>query len=268
MRLWLSRASRGGFYDARIRRLAAYRGACGGRFLCANESGREGKTGKRQASGHPLRAVLPLHAPLFGLRVFGRIDCIGLACLAASHALIDCLKGMVERRGANPLTVFCVDQALHLACCIAVAVGLFSAHPLLDVTSLCVALVGQPFEGSAFAVALMLLVMWKPAAVFMRLLLHGVRVGGERCEGCGGEDDDEGLRAGRWIGMLERTIIAVLVVHGQFAAIAFVLTAKSIARFKMLDDKEFAECYLVGTLASCVIALVVPPLLQGIAGWV
>ena len=65
MRLWLSRASRGGFYDARIRRLAAYRGACGGRFLCANESGREGKTGKRQASGHPLRAVLPLHAPLF-----------------------------------------------------------------------------------------------------------------------------------------------------------------------------------------------------------
>lgn len=37
---------------------------------------------------------------------------------------------------------------------------------------------------------------------------------------------------------------------GQFDAIAFVIAAKNIARFERLNDRDFAEIYLVGTLAS------------------
>ena len=42
---------------------------------------------------------------------------------------------------------------------------------------------------------------------------------------------------------------------GQLGAIGFVLAAKSLARFKQLDDRDFAEKYLVGTLLSVLIAL-------------
>ncbi|NLL73630.1 MAG: hypothetical protein GX237_08895 [Clostridiales bacterium] len=56
--------------------------------------------------------------------------------------------------------------------------------------------------------------------------------------------------------MLEREIIFVLGSMGQFGVIGFVLTAKSIARFKQLEDKDFAEKYLVGTLLSSLIGIV------------
>ena len=39
------------------------------------------------------------------------------------------------------------------------------------------------------------------------------------------------------------------------AAVGFVVAAKTLARFKQLDDRQFAEYYLLGTLASVSIAL-------------
>lgn len=48
----------------------------------------------------------------------------------------------------------------------------------------------------------------------------------------------------------ERTVISALAPCEQYGASAFVPAAKGIARFKMLDAKEFAECYFVGTFAS------------------
>lgn len=60
---------------------------------------------------------------------------------------------------------------------------------------------------------------------------------------------------GKIIGILERSIILILAAMGEFSAIGFVIAAKSIARFKELDDREFAEYYLVGTMLSVFIAL-------------
>jgi len=36
----------------------------------------------------------------------------------------------------------------------------------------------------------------------------------------------------------------------------FELTAKSVARFKQLEDRDFAEKYLIGTLTSLALALI------------
>lgn len=60
---------------------------------------------------------------------------------------------------------------------------------------------------------------------------------------------------GEWIGVLERLITLTFVLTGSFTALAFALTAKSIARFKELEDKEFAEYYLLGTSSSLLVAL-------------
>jgi hypothetical protein len=60
--------------------------------------------------------------------------------------------------------------------------------------------------------------------------------------------------AGRVIGKLERALVLTLVWLGEWSAVGFILAAKSVARFKELDDREFAETYLVGTLTSVLIA--------------
>ena len=66
---------------------------------------------------------------------------------------------------------------------------------------------------------------------------------------------DAPRRAGRYIGMLERAIILSLTLADAFTSIAFVLTAKSIARYRELGNRAFAEYYLVGTLLSTLLAI-------------
>ena len=61
--------------------------------------------------------------------------------------------------------------------------------------------------------------------------------------------------AGEWIGILERIITLTFVFTNSYTAIAFALTAKSIARFKELENKDFAEYYLLGTSSSVVLAV-------------
>lgn len=75
----------------------------------------------------------------------------------------------------------------------------------------------------------------------------------------------EESQAGPWIGVLERLLVFQLAGAGQWSAIGWVLTAKSIARFKELEDRCFAEHYLVGTLASFAWALGVVQLRELVA---
>ena len=62
-------------------------------------------------------------------------------------------------------------------------------------------------------------------------------------------------RVGATIGILERLLIVTFVLTNATAAIGFVVAAKTLARFKQLDDRQFAEYYLLGTLASVSVAI-------------
>ncbi len=68
-----------------------------------------------------------------------------------------------------------------------------------------------------------------------------------------------GLRkGGKWIGMLERALIYVFVLGSQYAAIGFLVAAKSILRFgevKESSNRMDAEYIIIGTLASFLFAL-------------
>jgi len=57
------------------------------------------------------------------------------------------------------------------------------------------------------------------------------------------------------IGVMERLILITLVAADAIAAMGFVLAAKSLARYQELNNREFAEYYLVGTLTSFTLAL-------------
>ncbi len=65
-------------------------------------------------------------------------------------------------------------------------------------------------------------------------------------------------RAGRWIGILERLIIFILVVTDHAEAAALVVTAKAILRFPEISGDEphlNAEYVLIGSLASWLLAI-------------
>lgn len=73
-------------------------------------------------------------------------------------------------------------------------------------------------------------------------------------------DDDRTAGAieisrGRAIGALERALALTLVLLGQYAAVGWIIAAKALARFKALEDREFAEYFLIGTLASFLFAV-------------
>ena len=79
--------------------------------------------------------------------------------------------------------------------------------------------------------------------------------------------DEKGLRkAGTMIGILERAIILTFGILNQFGAISFVFLAKSMARFRQLEKRIFAEYYLIGTLSSFLFALLISVVVQTI--WV
>jgi hypothetical protein len=60
---------------------------------------------------------------------------------------------------------------------------------------------------------------------------------------------------GATIGIIERLLIVALMLTGAEAAIGLVIAAKTLARFKQLDDRDFAEYYLLGTLGSVAVAV-------------
>ena len=64
-----------------------------------------------------------------------------------------------------------------------------------------------------------------------------------------------GNDTGRYIGVLERSIVLFLVASNNYSSIALLLTGKSIARNKEFADKEFAVKFIVGTFLSIFIGI-------------
>ncbi len=76
------------------------------------------------------------------------------------------------------------------------------------------------------------------------------------------------IQSGTYIGILERFLILTFVQCQSLPSVAFILTAKSIARFNELNDKSFAEYYLMGTLTSATMAIGGGFLLNFLAAWI
>ena len=169
--------------------------------------------------------------------------------LVASHFLIDSLKFFLKK-DAKESKVFILDQTFHmfsiLIICWFFQKNDLALHPaLLEFLSL-------------FSASPLLLLQWmgmtllisKPVNVLIKQTLASYRPQALNQEERGG--------AGALIGTLERLLMLIFLNLGQYGAIAWVLTAKSIARYaKIAEEKDFAEYYLSGTLLSMVLVLVI-----------
>ncbi|HET8762495.1 MAG TPA: hypothetical protein VFM12_03725 [Gemmatimonadales bacterium] len=100
----------------------------------------------------------------------------------------------------------------------------------------------------------------------VRLVLAQVPVREQQEPAAGIEVPQGELARGRLIGILERALVLTLVLLSQYGALGFVVAAKALARFRGLDDRDFAEYFLIGTLASLLHAVVVGVGLGMLAG--
>lgn len=216
---------------------------------------REHVESKRSGSGFIRHGsiVLAIHAVLV-VPLWSGAVALAVAVITIAHVAIDWGKSRYLVPIMNPLTAFALDQAAHFLTVGAVwaATVTWSAPTILPG-------IESSSLGRLAAVALL-------AAAFAfngtggSELVEGVlsRLNPEREEGSGAG----GIAgAGRLIGILERTLVLALVLYQQWAAMAILVTAKSIARFEELKKRRFAEYYLVGTLASLLVALAVAFLL-------
>jgi hypothetical protein len=58
------------------------------------------------------------------------------------------------------------------------------------------------------------------------------------------------IARGRTIGYLERPIVFLLIITGNVVSLGLVFAAKTLTRFAKLNNRAFAEYYLIGTLLS------------------
>lgn len=73
--------------------------------------------------------------------------------------------------------------------------------------------------------------------------------------------------AGEIIGILERYVTFVLVLVGGMAAVGFVVAAKAAARFPQFERERFAEYFLIGTLSSVGLAVLLGLAVRGLYLW-
>ncbi|BDG47188.1 DUF3307 domain-containing protein [Parageobacillus sp. KH3-4] len=66
---------------------------------------------------------------------------------------------------------------------------------------------------------------------------------------------DSPAKIGSIIGMLERMLIVIFMIMDMVQGLAFLAALKTLARFKQFEHKQFSEYYLIGTLSSAVIGI-------------
>lgn len=176
------------------------------------------------------------------------------------HFVFDFIKIKVEDKCANiakyKLLIFAIDQILHIV----ILWALIQKTPLkIDMSWLPLSLHWLLEKVNEISIIIIsVLLCGKPAAIIVALVFEKIPQPihiTENVEGNIPANASENMKIGSWIGILEREIILILGLLGQYGAIGFVLTAKSLARHSQLNDPAFAEKYLVGTLMSSFIAL-------------
>lgn len=160
--------------------------------------------------------------------------------IGVSHLVIDGLKSYLKKwRYA-----FWIDQLLHIALLVFVSYwyrGDANHFPISDFNM---------FKYIVLATSVLFLL--KPTNIIIKQVFKAF----ELQLGSNNNTNDTLVLAGHVIGGVERLMVFVFVMLGEYEAIGFLIAAKSILRFKETDTAR-TEYVLVGTLLSFMFAIVV-----------
>lgn len=196
--------------------------------------------------------------------VYGLIISLSLALLLGLvHIVVDFIKVKLAKiftSAAGDLYIFIGDQILHLAVIYFIWLHFFR-YPFSEVV----------FRGDRFLyqfgfrdtfiseilifVVVYLLVLFV-GAVFLEKVLNLIDLPAD--------EKEQQLHLGKYIGVVERALVLTLILTGSMSSIGIIFMAKSLARFNKLNQKMFAEYYLLGTLTSILIAVLGGFLLQNL----
>jgi hypothetical protein len=166
------------------------------------------------------------------------------------HLLIDALKSIFQTN-KNARILFFVDQLLHFSSIVLVWNFFYNGYLNISFIN----------ETHTWIIISGILFLTMPTSIIMKVIIAKWLP----------ESDDESPKslqnAGKYIGILERTLIFVFMLTNHFEAVGFLLAAKSIFRFgdlKEAHDLKLTEYVLIGTLLSFGIAIVVSLTILGL----
>jgi hypothetical protein len=159
------------------------------------------------------------------------------------HYLVDLLKSKTK----DNLLAFLADQTSHIGLLWVLAI--FATHIELAESL-------QKFWIYAAGFVL----VTTPAGILVGKFLQPIT---RRSDPNGNQNTPIKADASAWIGIIERILILIFILAGQFQAIGFLVAAKSIFRFSEIqkEGNPKAEYFLLGTLASFLVAVVIGMLL-------
>lgn len=155
--------------------------------------------------------------------------------IGVSHLLIDLWKTCREEK----VEWFAIDQLLHIGILAGMAYAWCSCNEWYNPLDL------SPRTIGVVAAAL---ICWKPANIFIKLMLKRYRVSTPDQNG------ESPFNAGALIGTIERWLILIFVLLHHYEALGLLIAAKSIIRFSE-SQKNQSEYVLAGTLMSIIIAV-------------
>ena len=178
--------------------------------------------------------------------------------ISVLHFFINFTKNKLEKSFPQrrlQIWIFSINQLIHFV----ILIGIYYIFNLANsVSNLYLKLEGYENFKIIILYIFVFSIIFEPASLFIRKLFTSIS------PKIYPKANLEELKAGNIIGKLERIIIAILLLNNQFGVIGFVLTAKSIARFKQMENRDFAEKYLIGTLTSFLIVLISVLILKGL----
>lgn len=187
-----------------------------------------------------------IHA-LLAFFIVGELDYWAIPIIIfITHLAIDTVKS--NSKAPNSSSAFLIDQLTHFI--VIISIVYYYREPYGNIFQ---TLVNEEVYNKGIILFTGFLLIGKPASILLKLSLKHLIPHYE--------NTNSGIeQAGMWIGYLERFLILTFILLNQFAAVGFLLTAKSIFRFGELtkaNDLQKTEYVLIGTLASFTIAIAV-----------
>ncbi|NVK56589.1 MAG: DUF3307 domain-containing protein [Alteromonadaceae bacterium] len=185
--------------------------------------------------------------------------------VGASHIVIDGIKSYAQ----PTMPAFMIDQIIHI--CVLVFVTCLASEMSWEQLQ---GFVSKAWNYKTITVVSGFLVVLRPVSVVVKLLLKPWSDALLQEREVSSEAPPESVTplpdlasAGQRIGYLERTLILTFILLNQFAAIGFLLAAKSVFRFgdlRQSEDKKLTEYVMLGTLTSFAITIAIGLLVSSI----